>query len=100
MEKYDDYAVANFESLKKMSDEYKQGVDILQEERREERREEQREERQDRQEERQEDRKNIQLPKSEPNQNGEDTISKRVKKTNPTFNLFLFALIVDLISNR
>ena len=89
MEKYDDYAVANFESLKKMSDEYKQGVDILQEERKE-----------DRQEERQEDRKTVQLPNSELNKNSEDIVSKKVKKTNPTFNLFLFALMVDLISNR
>ena len=88
MEKYDDYAIANFESLKKMSDEYKQGVDILQEERQEER------------EERQENKKNEQLPESELKENNENIVSKKVKKTNPTFNLFLFALIVDLISNR
>ena len=89
MEKYNDYAVASFETLKKMSDEYKQGVNVLQEERRE-----------DQQEQKQEEKRAEQLPENEMRDNGKNIVSKKIKKANPTFNLFLFALIVDLISNR
>ena len=90
MEKYDDYAVANFDSIKKMSDEYNQKVDILAEDQTEE---------------------NTQTNTPAENINKEisngknalknaDIIKTRTKKMNDTFNILLFAVAVSLLSSR
>ena len=90
MGNYDDYAVASFDSIKKMSDEYNQKVDILAEDQIKE----------NTQTNTPAENINKEISNGKNASKKDDIIKTRTKKMNDTFNILLFALMISSLNAR